>query len=357
MKNTEFELIEQLHERCNLLARQHSFLPLAQELIQSLNIFMDINYLAVLIRNDDHIVRKSLEKNHIIIGHNTVFHNTIWKIIQNGIIDAFSESSISEEDVLKDFLDVTLDVVNLGKNKPVTHNPEDNHILHALPLAIHDTPIGVLVLIDNKERLLTDYEQRIIDFFIKQFLINFENRMLSTGLKEIAVNDQLTDTFNKKHFLDRFKKEFSRAKRFYTPLTMLIAEVKNLKQINDQFGRKCGDRVMVHVADIFKETIRSIDLIGRNKEAEFIMLLPHTKPDGAVTLIKRIKQQLQNGSINIAGNKIPVEMSYGISSFPDNSALDPDEFLRSTEEALNHTRSLGAESFYVFSRDSISSIS
>jgi diguanylate cyclase (GGDEF)-like protein len=357
VKKNDCDFLEQLCKQCNDLADQTTFLPLAQELIRALNIFLDINYFALLIRKDGHVLRKAIDRNHIIIGHNTVFHNTIWKIIQSGITQSLAEFSVTEEDVIKDFLDVSVDVVNLGKNKAVSQNQDDNNIVYSVPLTLQNSVIGALILIDTGNRTLEKNEKCVVDFFAKQFLINFENRLLSHGLKEVSVNDNLTDTFNRKYFIERFRKEFSRAKRFYTPLTMILAEIQNLKDINENHGHQCGDLLLTHIADIFKETIRSIDLIGRNKGSEFIMLLPHTKSDGAVTLIKRIRKQLQNDGVNILGKQVHVDIRYGISSFPDNSALDPDEFLKSVEEALDHARSIGADSLYVFSRDSINSIS
>lgn len=357
MKKNTPDIFEQIHEQCNLLARQNSFLNLAKELINSLNTFLDINYFSFLLRKEGPLLSKAIDRNHIIIGHNTLFHNAIWKIIQNGIIRSFNDLEVSEEDILKDFLDVTVDVVNLGANKPVKQDTDNNHILYSVPLSLKGTVIGVLVLIDEKERDLSERELQIIEFFSKQFLLIFENRLLAQGLKEISLTDDLTETLNRRYFIERFKKEFSRAKRFYTPLSLMIIEVRNLKKINDTHGHQFGDRLLTHLAGILKRTIRSIDLVGRNSGTAFILLLPHTKSDGTMSVIKRIKNQIHNNSVKILNTDIELDLVYGVSSFPDNSALDPDEFVKSAEDAIKQAKQIGSDSLYIFSRDSLTSLS
>jgi len=349
-KNTLTNLIES----CKRLDNLPSSLTAAQQLLKELNNFIDMDYFGILLRKNAFFGEKTSDKNHIIIGHNKIFHNKIWQAIQTGVFESIKNHDINKEKIIKDFIDLTVEVINLNKtNKAANNDSSDPKISYSLPLISRDSLCGIIVFIGDYQ--LNEDQKAIIDFFIEQFKKELEKQLLISELGKLAVTDNLTGAFNRNSMIERFKKEFSRAKRFYTPLSLIQIDVSNMKDIIDQYGHKLGDNMLEYTANILQKATRTIDLVGRYSSSGFTLILPHTKSDGCITLIKRINAELKNNLFKHKNKNITVKLAFGISSFPENNAINPDEFIISSENALSIAKENKPDFIYLYSSDPLKS--
>jgi len=144
-----------------------------------------------------------------------------------------------------------------------------------------------------------------------------EISLMKKALQEIAMHDSLTQLPNRLLFHDRLGVAISNAQRENKKIAIVFMDMDYLKTINDKYGHEIGDKVLIAVGDIFKDSIRKVDTVARFGGDEFVILLWDVGDKNNVSkIIKNIQEKLQN-SINIEGNEFRVSLSIGISLFPE----------------------------------------
>jgi len=98
-----------------------------------------------------------------------------------------------------------------------------------------------------------------------------------------------------------------------------MIDIDHFKQVNDSFGHMAGDVVLVELAELFKTSIRSADIVGRWGGEEFMVILPDTDENGAVELAEKIRRK-------VSENRFPkqdgITISLGVSVFNDDTSVD-----------------------------------
>jgi len=112
----------------------------------------------------------------------------------------------------------------------------------------------------------------------------------------LSIHDSFTGLYNR-YFFEEELKRFDRAKKY--PLSIIIADINGLKLINNAFGHKRGDEVLIKVADKLKEMLRKKDILSRWGGDEFSIILPNTSEDAGMLIKERIqaifKQEVMGG--------------------------------------------------------------
>lgn len=147
-----------------------------------------------------------------------------------------------------------------------------------------------------------------------------------------SFTDPLTEIYNRRS-LDQIAGQFiSTARRRKTPLTFLMADADNFKEINTRFGHLTGDFVLAEIAGILKASIRGSDAVVRYGGDEFLILLSDTVATGAERVVTRIVSRLDDW--NEAGNleDFHLSVSIGIAEWRDGQTLD--EMLDSADRKM-----------------------
>ena len=108
-------------------------------------------------------------------------------------------------------------------------------------------------------------------------------------LLDTALRDGLTRAFNRRYFLDRLDAEVAFAGRHRAPLALLLLDLDRFTLINRVYGSAAGDAILLHTAAVLHGTIRSEDLLARQTEDTFAVLLRDTEIDGALRLGERLR--------------------------------------------------------------------
>lgn len=141
-------------------------------------------------------------------------------------------------------------------------------------------------------------------------------------LREMAQTDGLTKVFNRQHFEHLGNIEFSRAKRFKTPLSLVMIDIDAFKSINDNYGHLAGDHVLKVFASILKENIREFDIFARFGGDEFVLLMPNTDIDSANILISRLKDIVSNTTIHYDDQEFKITASCGVSQLLNDESFE-----------------------------------
>ena len=142
-----------------------------------------------------------------------------------------------------------------------------------------------------------------------------ERKLMEQELVRQAHIDYLTGMYNRRHFMERAEQELHRAARYDNQLSMLMLDLDHFKKINDEYGHKVGDTVLVAVARLCQETLRYEDILGRLGGEEFAVLLPQTGLYAALDVAERMRKVIAEALPSPeSGMPVPVSVSIGVST-------------------------------------------
>jgi diguanylate cyclase (GGDEF)-like protein len=113
---------------------------------------------------------------------------------------------------------------------------------------------------------------------------------------QLAIRDELTGIYNRRHLTDELARVRSRAERLGTRFSVLLIDIDHFKSINDSFGHAAGDAVLKHLAAVAPGAIREVDIFGRYGGEEFLFILPGTELAGAAVCAERLRARIESSA-------------------------------------------------------------
>lgn len=182
------------------------------------------------------------------------------------------------------------------------------------PLTLDGEIIGSLNHGDHSaSRYRPDMDTTLLKQLATIVSICLSNVMAHEKLNILASKDPLTELINRRVLEQILKREFERAVRYKTPLTIVFIDVDDFKMVNDRHGHKAGDDVLKYVARTLLHMTRGSDVVARFAGDEFIIILPSTPLSEASELANRLKVFFTNHPLYYEGTLIPVSISFGLS--------------------------------------------
>ncbi len=154
-----------------------------------------------------------------------------------------------------------------------------------------------------------------------------------------ALRDTLTGLPNRNAYNEHLETELARWKRYHSPLSLIIWDIDHFKNINDSYGHKAGDKVLLLIAKQLSDHSRATDFISRFGGEEFTMLLPNTDSKSALILANQLRQTIEKTGFNASGASVAITISCGITEFTLNDT-DESAFERA-DQALYQAKQQG----------------
>ncbi len=171
---------------------------------------------------------------------------------------------------------------------------------------------------------------------------------LRRGLAQAETRDTLTPLSSRRFFLRRLEEEFARARRYRTPLSVVIVDLDQLGKVNRILGRMTGDSVIQQLAEIVRAQVRKEDLAGRLDGARIGVLLPGNRFRGAATLANKVRTDAEEILLQHGDDVYRVHVSAGISTFPDSVLVtSAEKLLAAAEAALGEAKSRGGNRVFI----------
>jgi diguanylate cyclase (GGDEF)-like protein len=138
----------------------------------------------------------------------------------------------------------------------------------------------------------------LIYFFMSRLIKKLDEARQT--IEKIAITDQLTEVFNRRHIMSRFEEEFEKVKQLRKNVSCIMADIDNFKAINDSYGHQAGDHVLRVISHRIRNTVRAYDILGRYGGEEFLIILPDTSLEDARGLAERIRTCVNGEPVNNA---------------------------------------------------------
>ncbi len=159
-------------------------------------------------------------------------------------------------------------------------------------------------------------------------------------LTNMALTDPLTSLANRRHLIGQLEREFTRARRYRRPLSLIYIDLDGFKAINDRFGHLFGDEILRGAAISMRAVLRSADLLARIGGDEFSILLPETNLEGGRRVANKLRKALSAYSERLDPMIPPLSFSAGVGQLrgEDNSI---DDLLARADEAQYRAKEAG----------------
>jgi diguanylate cyclase (GGDEF)-like protein len=158
-----------------------------------------------------------------------------------------------------------------------------------------------------------------------------EQRRARDAAIRLSTVDSLTGLYNRTFFFTALEREIARGDRSGRAFCLVMADLDDLKSVNDRFGHVAGDQVLRGVADIIRNGVRKIDVAARYGGDEFVALLPETDPTGGWVLAEKIR--LTVAEQGMPGVDPGPTVSVGVVSYPSDGR-SADALLVSADRAM-----------------------
>jgi diguanylate cyclase (GGDEF)-like protein len=153
------------------------------------------------------------------------------------------------------------------------------------------------------------------------------------------LRDVLTGTFSRPAIEELLYTEINRAKRMRSSLSLALVEITNLEQVWNRYGREIVDRAMMQTALKIWSNVRPYDLIGRWDDHVFLVVLPETPLNGALTVVERIERNITNTPLTLSRQKATqLDVSIGVTAQRPSSPSSEQPLLDAVDRALQSAR-------------------
>jgi len=203
------------------------------------------------------------------------------------------------------------------------------------PLIIEKKPVGFLIA---KDILESDFEK--FHIMSQQFELGIKRAVLYHRVQELAITDSLTGVLSRRYWMERYKQELERSRKFKLKFSFIMVDIDHFKEINDRYGHLVGDAILKEVSQVIKENLRQIDLVGRYGGEEFSAILIETDKETARFAAERIRQAIEEKIIKVYDEQLKVTISLGVSGFPGD-AVEANDLVEKADQALYRAKQSG----------------
>lgn len=166
---------------------------------------------------------------------------------------------------------------------------------------------------------------------------------LTSLLEEQSVRDPLTGSFNRRHAMATLESEFKKAQRGRLPLTLLVGDLDNFKQVNDTYGHMAGDQVLRATAQRLAESVRESDVVARCGGEEFWIILPLTNRIGGREVANKTLESMRMEPVAIESARLTVSISIGVADNFSPGVTDVASLIREADRALYAAKHAGKD--------------
>ena len=220
---------------------------------------------------------------------------------------------------------------------------QDFEILVKTPAG--DTPFWLLTSAN-----VIDYNYDIAIYAAFQDITSRKNREVI--LKNQAVRDPLTSLYNRRYFEEEVSKRILEARVNNKNFSVLMVDADHFKNVNDTYGHKTGDKVLIELASSCEDALRPDDIVARYGGEEFVIYLANVNADQAKFVAERLRETIASRVVYSEDDKpIKFTVSIGISSSDVSDNIET--LIKTSDEALYRAKENGRNRAEIFTLEDL----
>lgn len=263
-------------------------------------------------------------------------------VLERGGLKVFVETS--PEQVINRILDINPELVVMDLYMPKYNGIElikvirQHQSLFTLPIILLTSESDVNIQFLAREVGVDDFLTKPITD--KHLLDSILNRVQRSRYANISITkDSLTGLFVHKKINEYLATQLHLSKRYNTPLSYIIIDLDNFRNINDTYGHMTGDSVIITLSNFLKTSVRVTDFVGRYGGEQFVLICPETTAKAALNIIERLRKHFAAINHYSDNRTFRVTFSAGIASFP--KYQDQDIMMAEADKALYKSKENG----------------
>ncbi|MEA1988784.1 MAG: GGDEF domain-containing protein [Pseudomonadota bacterium] len=270
-------------------------------------------------------------------------------LYKNGEVNVAATQGILKPETLTEHTSV-LDAVNKGKAQRISlpkHIHLDGVLTHFTPTEVFIEPIefkgthlGVMIAATGSE-MADERTNTTLHLFARSMGLALNNALIHSKFQRLAAYDGLTNIYNRRFGMARLKEDFGRASREKSALSVVMVDIDHFKNINDNYGHLVGDKAIMLIASILKDTLRDGDIVVRYGGEEFLMILQGASSKDAAQVSERIRHQVEDTVFKHGEQQIGMTVSIGVCGYPETPVTDEVILIDKADQALYHAKQSG----------------
>ncbi len=209
-----------------------------------------------------------------------------------------------------------------------------NFLIH-MPVNLKGRKQGlVFFLFKNKPTNIKDHLKLLDTLHFVISLAAF-SIIMEEELSKVNIVDKSTLIFSSTYFWKRIEEEYKRSKRYGRKFSVVMVDIDNFKDINEKYGHKTGDMVIVKFADILRQHFRNTDIITRFGGDEFAIILPETGQQNIFQVAETLRLRVMREPIILEyGPAVSITVSVAAASYPQKQE-EPEILVKELRKTLN----------------------
>jgi len=312
---------------------------LVEKTFSLLGSFIDYNIAGLFLNSMDKNEKKVL---HLDIHKESVSGFVIEKIKR----DFFSAMPGLQSLTMRDFAH---DIVREKTNgEESISSPDELKSSCYLPIEFEGKILGGICFFSKEEIDYTEF--KLFKTMTEEILLLFKMRYLYSETEYLSVSDGLTGLYNRRHFEYNVEREFLRAKRYKSDLSLAIIDIDFFKSVNDTYGHQFGDFVLKEIATLIPALFRKTDMIYRYGGEELTVILPETSLENAQIPLDRLRERISEHKFRYNDEETNVTISIGVSANFANIKHEKN-LVESADRALYRAKQDGRNRVVVYSNE------
>jgi diguanylate cyclase (GGDEF)-like protein len=200
-----------------------------------------------------------------------------------------------------------------------------------VPVVVSDKVSGLILIGGDKnlEDFMENGADDILNILSNQMSLAIENDGIYRNIKSKADIDPLTKLYNRRAF-DREIEDLISAK---TAFSMVMYDIDDFKRVNDSYGHLVGDAVLKAISEDIKKSVRKTDVPCRYGGEEIVIIFKDLQKEDALIISERIRKTIETTTVVFGNEKVCVNVSGGVSSFPEDGA-NRDDIINNADNVL-----------------------
>jgi diguanylate cyclase (GGDEF)-like protein len=215
-----------------------------------------------------------------------------------------------------------------------------------LPLVHRNQRIGVIEILNKSGRRFTDDDRSLMSMLVRPLAVALSTIRMFDQAERLTNTDDLTKLYNYRYLMHYLEAEVKRCLRYKKKVSLLFIDVDGFKRVNDTYGHLVGSLALAEIGQVLRKILRETDVVGRYGGDEFVVVLPETPLNGALTIAERIRKKIEDYEFVAQDLSIHLTVSLGVANCPKHT-LAADGLIKKADAAMYRAKELSKNSVKV----------